>query len=222
MTDVAIAGAEVTLTLGTAVAADDTTVTVTYTAPQTDPIQNPVGNDAEGFMNEGVEVRNPLGVTVAPTKVEAIEGGATGSYTVVLKSQPTDTVTVTVGDTSDDIAASPTTLTFTTVNWNTAQTVTVTADDDNVAEGEETATLTHAVTSTDSNYGTVTTADRRDGDRRRQRRAGLDGDGGYGRDRGGGRGVHRDGEHRRGELPERHDDDAHLRGHGHGYPTTTR
>ena len=95
------------------------------------------------------------GVTVSPTAVEATEGGVTGSYTVVLTSQPTGTVTVTVGDTSDDIAASPETLTFTTVNWNTAQTVTVTADDDSIAEGEETATLTHSV----SGYGTVTTAD---------------------------------------------------------------
>ena len=52
-------------------------------------------------------------------------------------------------------AASPETLTFTGSTWDTAQTVTVTADDDSVAEGEETATLTHAV----SGYGTVTTAD---------------------------------------------------------------
>ena len=95
------------------------------------------------------------GVTVSPTAVTATEGGPTGSYTVVLDTQPTGTVMVTVGDTSDDIAASPETLTFTTANWNTAQTVTVTADDDQIAEGEETATLTHAV----SGYGTVTTAD---------------------------------------------------------------
>ena len=95
------------------------------------------------------------GVTVSPTAVTATEGGATGSYTVALDTQPTGTVTVTVGDTSDDIAASPETLTFTTANWNTAQTVTVTADDDSIAEGEETATLTHSV----SDYGTVTTAD---------------------------------------------------------------
>ena len=95
------------------------------------------------------------GVTVSPTAVTATEGGATGSYTVVLETQPSGTVTVTVGDTSDDISASPETLTFTGSTWDTAQTVTVTADDDSVAEGEETATLTHAV----SGYGTVTTAD---------------------------------------------------------------
>ena len=105
------------------------------------------------------EAQTAAGVTVSPTAVTATEGGATGSYTVVLDTQPSGTVTVTVGDTSDDISASPTTLTFTTVDWNTAQTVTVTADDDNVAEGEETATLTHTVTSTDSDYDGVTVVD---------------------------------------------------------------
>ena len=92
------------------------------------------------------------GVTVSPTAVSATEGGATGSYTVVLKTQPSGTVTVTVGDTSADISASPSTLTFTTSTWDTAQTVTVSADDDSVAESEEQATLTHSVTSTDSDY----------------------------------------------------------------------
>ena len=95
------------------------------------------------------------GVVVVPTVVSVAEGGAAGSYTVVLATQPPGTVTVTVGGAGDDVAAEPAALTFTASTWDTAQTVTVTAVDDSVAEGEETATLTHAV----SGYGAVTSAD---------------------------------------------------------------
>lgn len=71
------------------------------------------------------------------------EGGATDTYTLVLTSQPTANVAVTVaGDTQVSVA--PTTLTFTTANWNVAQTVTVTAINDNIVEGAHTGTITHS------------------------------------------------------------------------------
>jgi len=49
--------------------------------------------------------------------------------------------------------------TFTTTNWNTAQTVTVKAIDDTTVEGSHTATITHAITGTvnDGNYPTSLT-----------------------------------------------------------------
>jgi len=43
-------------------------------------------------------------------------------------------------------------LTFTAANWDTAQTVTVTAVDDDVDEGAHTSTITHAAASADANY----------------------------------------------------------------------
>src|SRR5207302_1881996 len=46
---------------------------------------------------------------------------------------------------------SSSTLTFTSANWNTAQTVTVTGVDDSVIDGNQTYTLT-ATTSGDSTY----------------------------------------------------------------------
>ena len=50
-----------------------------------------------------------------------------------------------------DVSFEPSTLTFTTSNWSTPQTVTpkVTRDDDEVSE---TVTISHTVTSTDSGY----------------------------------------------------------------------
>ena len=97
------------------------------------------------------------GVTVTPTTVNVTEGGVTGSYTVVLTSQPTAAVTVTVtGDA--DVSVSPTPLTFTAVNWFTPQTVTVTAVDDLIVEGAHIGTITHATTSADGNYNALIVA----------------------------------------------------------------
>ncbi|QIG50214.1 hypothetical protein G5V57_22300 [Nordella sp. HKS 07] len=81
------------------------------------------------------------GVTVSPTTVSATEGGATGSFTVVLTSQPTANVTISL--TSDaQCTISAASLTFTTVNWNSVQTVTVTAVNDNVVEGAHICSVT--------------------------------------------------------------------------------
>ena len=56
---------------------------------------------------------------------------ARATFTVVLTSQPTADVTIALsssGSTEGTVSAAP--LTFTTVNWNVAQTVTVTGVDD--------------------------------------------------------------------------------------------
>jgi hypothetical protein len=85
------------------------------------------------------------GVTVTPTTVSVTEGGATGTYTIVLNAQPNADVTITVnGDAQASV--SPTSLTFTPANWNIAQNVTVTAVDDLVVEGAHTGTITHSAT----------------------------------------------------------------------------
>lgn len=74
------------------------------------------------------------GFTAAVTTAGATEGGATGAFTVVLNAVPSATATIAIG-TSPQCTYSPSTLTFTSANWNTAQTVTVTAIDDAVVEG---------------------------------------------------------------------------------------
>ena len=58
------------------------------------------------------------GVTVNPTSLTVAEGDSS-SYTVVLTSQPTGAVTVTVSRTgSTDVAMSQSSLTFTPSNWS--------------------------------------------------------------------------------------------------------
>ena len=96
-----------------------------------------------------------VGVSINPTELTVVEGSSK-SYTVELTSQPAGDVTVTVsGHAGSGAALSGTSLsaddvlTFTTVNWSTAQTVAVTGTDDSTAEADETVTLAHAISSTD-------------------------------------------------------------------------
>ena len=91
------------------------------------------------------------GVSVSESSLTIAEGSS-GTYTIVLDSQPTADVTVTINDPSNtDVTAEPASLTFSSTDWSSPKTVTVNAAQDADAEGE-TATVTHTVTSTDSSY----------------------------------------------------------------------
>ena len=94
------------------------------------------------------------GVTVSETALD-IDEGESGTYTVVLTSQPTGTVTVamTTDLVDTDVSVDNTSLTFTAGNWNTAQTVTVSAAGDEDAVVDDAVTLTHTVRGGD--YGSV-------------------------------------------------------------------
>ncbi len=60
-----------------------------------------------------------------------IKEGQSGTYTVVLTSQPAADVTVAIGDhPAGRATVSPTSLTFTADNWNTPQTVTISSTED--------------------------------------------------------------------------------------------
>ena len=95
-----------------------------------------------------------LGVTVATSPLSVNEGSS-NTYTLVLTTQPSSNVTVTAarktgGDTDLSISGSP--LTFTNANWNTAQTLTVSAAEDDADSANGSATFEHSASSGDSNY----------------------------------------------------------------------
>ena len=102
------------------------------------------------------------GVSVSPTALTVTEEDLAGAgYTVVLDTLPMADVTVTVaGHARTDLTVTPdpATLTFTSTNWSTAQTVTVAAGDDEDTT-DDTVTLTHSAESTDGNYNDVEIAD---------------------------------------------------------------
>jgi hypothetical protein len=79
------------------------------------------------------------GITVgAPSGTSTSEAGTSVTFTMVLASQPTADVTIPLSssDTTEG-TVSPASVTFTTANWNVAQTVTVTGVDDLLADGTQ-------------------------------------------------------------------------------------
>ena len=84
-------------------------------------------------------------LVLSTTTVEVMEGAETGAtYTVRLGTEPSATTTVTIsGQANTDVSLSTTSLTFTTANWSTAQSVTVMAGDDHDT-ADDAVTLAHS------------------------------------------------------------------------------
>ena len=129
----------VTVTAGQDADAGDDSVTLTHTA---------VGGEYEGVSADlAVAVVDDDAVIVfVPTSVTVAEGGA-ASYTVALAAPPSVDVIVTVsGSSGTDVVLSglsgENTLTFTSLDWDAAQAVTVTAGHDADA-GDDSVTLAH-------------------------------------------------------------------------------
>ena len=90
------------------------------------------------------------GVTITAADPISFNEGGSASYTVVLDTEPTGPVTVSVedADTTDEIQADKTAVEFTIDNWNNAQTVVVSAASDEDAQ-DDTGMITHTVTGAD-------------------------------------------------------------------------
>ncbi len=102
------------------------------------------------------------GITVNPTSgLTTTEAGGTAQFTIVLDSAPTGNVSISLSssDTSEG-TVSPGSVTFTSANWSTAQTVTVTGVDDAIVDGNIAYTIiTAAASSSDSNYSGLNASD---------------------------------------------------------------
>jgi hypothetical protein len=95
----------------------------------------------------------PPGLTVSPTNLITTEAGGTASFSAVLNTPPAADVLLTI--TSDDPSegtVSPTTLTFTTNNWNVPQLVVVTGVDDQRNDGDVTYSVLCSFSSSDPLY----------------------------------------------------------------------
>jgi len=103
---------------------------------------------------------NDPGIVIKQTgkSTDVIEGGLTDVYSVMLGTQPTDSVTVAISADAES-TVSPTTLTF---NADTTalepQIVTVKAVDDRAADGLKISVISHTSTSSDSDYETESVA----------------------------------------------------------------
>ena len=146
-------GENVTIThaASTTAMSEYTNVQATITASLTD-------KDAPGFVFDA-DPSSPATDEAGPLELQELSSSSTNAadYTVRLTSQPTQTVTATItsGDTSA-VTVGQSTLTFTSSSWNTPQTVTLSAQQDD-GGANESVTITHsAATTPNSEYTNVT------------------------------------------------------------------
>ncbi|MEM6842468.1 MAG: Calx-beta domain-containing protein [Bacteroidota bacterium] len=88
------------------------------------------------------------GFTIAESggSTQTAESGTTDTYTVVLDVQPASNVVINVSsDDTGESMVSVASLTFTTANWDTPQTVTVTGVDDDLIDGTQTVNITLSI-----------------------------------------------------------------------------
>ena len=132
---------------GDADAADESVV-LTHTASGGDY------GSVTGTVTVNVTDDDSAGLVFTGAPVAVTEGAAGVSYTVALGTQPSASVTVTItGQAGTSLTLNSARLTFTSVNWATAQAVTVSAAGDADA-ADESVVLTH--TASGGDYGSVT------------------------------------------------------------------
>ena len=129
------------------------------------------GRDESGefrcYDEIGTVTFTTVGLVLSSTLLDVPEGSS-DTYTIKLATQPTHAVKVTITSTGDsDLTVSVTDcdtsttgdqLCFSTTNWSTPQTVTVSAAEDGDSL-HGTRTLSHAAVSTDTNYNGLATVD---------------------------------------------------------------
>ncbi|MCP4109449.1 MAG: calcium-binding protein, partial [Desulfobacteraceae bacterium] len=98
---------------------------------------------------------NSAGFTVTPvTGLVTTELGGTATFTVKLNGQPAENVTFDINSSDEaEGTVSPSSLTFTSLNWNAEQTVTVTGVADGLVDGDQSYTvILDTAYSSDPNY----------------------------------------------------------------------
>ena len=131
------------------------TFTVTMTASSADAGYNGLSSDVTVGVTDNDVAPPPPGLNVVQSggTTAVTEGGAGDTFVFALNSAPTSDVTVTLSTTgADDISIAQTILTFTAANWQTQQTVSLSAINDSLVEGPETFTVTMTATSADAGY----------------------------------------------------------------------
>ncbi|PIY68823.1 hypothetical protein COY90_03865 [Candidatus Roizmanbacteria bacterium CG_4_10_14_0_8_um_filter_39_9] len=131
---------------------------LSHTATSSDPNYNSGINSLKNILVTLTDT-DTVGVTLSKTGVNVSESGTTDTYTAVLDSKPTASVTIAATSADGNTVISPSTGVFTTTNWNIPQTLTVSSPRDYIQNGDHDSIITHAVSTTDtSGYQTATVA----------------------------------------------------------------
>ena len=131
--------------------------TITTTASSADGVYNSINPADVSVTNND---NDNAGITVSSISGPTSEGLTSATFTVVLISQPSADVTIVLAssDTTEG-TVSPPSLTFTSANWNTVRTVTVTGVNDFIIDGPVVYTITTTASSADGAYNGINAAD---------------------------------------------------------------
>ncbi|MGV0005657.1 MAG: inverse autotransporter beta domain-containing protein [Candidatus Porifericomitaceae bacterium WSBS_2022_MAG_OTU9] len=157
------------------VPAGDTTATFTLTAEDDAVDEDDETAEFTVVAGTGYTIETGAAATVTVTIVDndtrrivstgtssfMVREGDTSTYTIVLNSEPTTgtvTITPTSGDT-DIATVTPATLSFSTSDWDTPQTVTVAGAENDASTDDGSTTITYAVSAAGNDYASVALAD---------------------------------------------------------------
>tara|TARA_R110000796_G_scaffold11552_11_gene39139 strand:+ start:11585 stop:15175 length:3591 start_codon:yes stop_codon:yes gene_type:complete len=135
---------------------DTTTITIA--------VDDAASDDAfDALADQSVAVTlnddDSAGFRLSETTLAVGENAGIGNFTVVLDTEPTSDVMVSISsNATPEATVSAPTLTFTSANWDTPQTITVTGVDDDV-DRDDTATITVAIDDAGSDDAFETLAD---------------------------------------------------------------
>ena len=131
--------------------------TINFEIHSSSPYLGDANGDTITDSNQTYTINNDdtAGITVSAISGDTTEAGGTATFTIVLTSQPT--ADVEIGISSNDLTegtVSPASVTFTSSDWDTAQTITITGLDDALDDGDITYSIITAADSTtsDTNY----------------------------------------------------------------------
>ena len=133
-------------------------VNISANATSTDISYNGVGSTTPvTVVDSGISA----GITITTTGGNSVteSSGTTDTFTVQLNSAPTSNVTLTLtsADTGE-VTVAPSSVIFSSGNFSTPQTVTLTAVEDNLADGNQTINVSANATSTDIPYNGLSQA----------------------------------------------------------------
>ncbi len=111
------------------------------------------GIDPLDVTVENTDMGETAGYTISPISGNTTEEAGTATFTIRLNSEPMDDVVITVNssDLGEGTVDNPS-LTFTSLNWDADQTVTVTGVNDDVADGNQSYIIQLSLFSSSSDY----------------------------------------------------------------------
>nr|CAD5910510.1 hypothetical protein NO713_00002 [Planktothrix pseudagardhii] len=122
--------------------------------PSSDSKYTTLPPDTLDFINQD---NDSIGINLTTSDTLTSEAGDTGNFSIVLNSQPTSDVLITLSNSNPQEGSLLTpSVTFNSQNWSTPQVVTVTGVDDNIQDGDIGYSIISSVDpSSDSKYTTL-------------------------------------------------------------------